>query len=109
VRKPLLATCTVAALGFTGCQPFDVNREVAKIEAAVQADPIFINHKACIEADYRLNIGDSMHQARPCVPDRIHTTETAHGTRKQWVIQLDGGNEYLYFENDKLVAKQEDE
>ena len=109
LTKALLAACAVVAVGSAGCQPFDVNREVAKIQAAVRADPVFKNHQAGIEAYYRLNIGDSIFEARPCVPDRVHTTETAYGTRKQWVIELLSGNEYLYFENDKLVAKQEDQ
>ena len=36
-------------------------------------------------------------------PDHINTTETAHGTREQWMYADLG---YLYFENGRLVAIQ---
>ena len=42
-----------------------------------------------------------------CQPDHINTTATAHGTRSQYVYVLtDRWTAYLYFDNDRLVAKQ---
>jgi hypothetical protein len=43
----------------------------------------------------------------PCKPDHVNTTETAHVYQEQWVYEFEGvSNEYLYFDNGKLVAKQ---
>lgn len=70
---------------------------------AQQAEMRTLRAKVCNGG--ALRIGNSEIEAIHawCYPDHRNTTETAHGTREQWVYPDRG---YLYFEDGRLVAIQ---
>jgi hypothetical protein len=103
--KRKLVILTTIAICVTGCGPTSL--QLAQ-EAAVNAHLKYEATKAANEARCAAGhpaIGMSELEAMEewCFPDHINTTQTASGTREQWVYPNRG---YLYFENGRLVAIQ---
>jgi hypothetical protein len=99
----------IAAVICSGCGPTELQRTQLKIEdQRYQAEMRAIDdrYKKIIEADHaHLTIGMSEVDAMGGlgIPDHVNTTQTAKGTREQWVYPDIG---YLYFADGKLVAIQ---
>jgi hypothetical protein len=123
----------IGAVALTACGPTTLDRlraageEAHERAAAAQREyeetsaEIHAAERACLFAVAVLEIGQGERAVREvlaydpfnhygkwlCKPTHVNTTETAHMHHEQWVFEFDGvSNSYLYFENGKLVAKQ---
>jgi hypothetical protein len=122
----------IGAVALTACGPTTLDHlraageEAHEPAAAGQREyqetsaEIHAAERACLFAVAVLEIGQSeravlevlaynpfYHYGRWPKPTHVDTTGTAHMHHEQWVFEFNGvSNSYLYFENSKLVAKQ---